>query len=141
MSSTPKAILYYGFPIECPDEETHGKDYHDMNSEWSNTFGPQQPSDESNYSTPEWDQWRENNRDFEKSTRNIQIEWSGGDECEAYYMHAEGLEQTVEWNEQKPLADIDLGVKADADSSLKEFCEMFGIEFKKPGWHLGVKYF
>lgn len=141
MSSDPSAIIYYGFPIDCPDEGSGGKCYHDMNSEWKTHAGPQEPLDKSNFRTPDWDAWRDNVREYEKTNRHVTIAWSGASDSESYYVSAEGIKHEVEWDEQKPLTGVDLGPQPEADRHIKEFCEMFGIEFKQPGWHLAALYF
>jgi hypothetical protein len=139
MSADPEAIIYYGFPLEDYEDEEYS--YHDRNDEWEQLKRPEQPADKGNYRTPEWDAWREKMAIWSKSPENIEIEWSGGENCEAYYIHASGLKHSVEWNEQKPLAGISFESQPEADEQLRQFCEKFGIEWKQPGWHLAARYF
>lgn len=139
MSSSPEAIIYYGFPL--PDFDDDGDRSEDQNHEWNQEKRPEEPADHSDYKTPEWDVWREKFRAWEASPENIRIEWSGGESYEAYYVHAKGLSHSVEWSEHKPLAGVDFGPQPAADEQLRLFCDRYGIEWTKPGWHLATRYF
>lgn len=139
MGADPDGIIYYGFPIE--DWEDNELSYHDINDEWEDLHRPAQPANKDDYRTPEWDEWRQRLREWQKGPENIQVDWSGGEMCEAYYVSAEGLKLSVEWNEQIPLAGRTFGPQPEADEQLKRFCEKFGIEWKRPGWHLAARYF
>lgn len=139
MSSSPEAILYYGFPL--PDYEYSDYSYHDINDAWEEKFRPKEPNDQSDYSTPEWDKWRESYKAWQASADNIKLAWSGAEDCEAYYVHAEGLKKYVDWGNQIEITPESLLVSEDFVQKLREFCEHNGIEWRQPGWHLAARYF
>lgn len=139
MSTDAKALIYYGFPLEDWDDPEFL--YHELNETWEKQRRPTEPEDKSSYRTPEWDEWRTEMREWEASPENVKIDWSGCENDESYYVHAEGLEVSVEWGEQKPLAEVDLLSQPEADKFIREFCEKTGIEYKQPGWHLASLYF
>ena len=139
MSTNPEAILYYGFPLK--DYEDDDYSYHDTNDEWEKEKRPAEPSDKSDYRTPEWDEWRRKVGEWNATGENIELTWSGAEGCYAYYVHAAGLSRSVEWNEQMPLKDFDFGQQTEADGNLKEFCQRFGLPWQTPGWHLACRYF
>lgn len=140
MGCDPKGILYYGVKLDAEPEF----DDMDANDAWAEANRPAQPEDKSDYKTPAWEEWREKLRVYEKSPRNVEIDWSGTDEChdEGWYVHCEGLEKTVTWDQHLEIGGMDLAKNhPEADAAIKEFCERFGLEYKTPSWHLACRYF
>jgi len=145
MGCDPKAILYYGIKLGSEPEwpEDGGVDYHTVNDDWQKMKGPKRPEDHGNYRTPEWDEWRAKLKVYEASPLSVKIDWSGTDECHdgGWYVHCDGLERCVEWDDHLNLAGFELGRNAEADAALKEFCEAFCLIWKQPSWHLACQYF
>jgi hypothetical protein len=134
MSTDPNGILFFGFPL--PDV---GDSYHDFNDEWKQEFRPKEPDDQSSYRTPEWDEWRARVQAWEATPENVQIDWSGGENCEQYFVHCEGLEKSVEWDEL--LVIESLLVPPEAEAFLHKFCDRFNLPKQPPKWHLASRYF
>lgn len=136
MSTDPSGILFYGFPLPSLIV-----DYHDLNDQWEEDHAPPTPKDKSNYRTPEWDEWRERNRQWEATLENVRIDWSGGENCEKYYLHCDGLKKSVDWDEQIVVTQADLAHQEEAAKFLHAFCDRFNLPKQQPQWHLATRYF
>lgn len=143
MGSDPQAILYYGIELgsEDPMDGEEEVDYHGANDSWAKDRRPKEPDNES-FRGPEWDQWRADLKVYEATPQYVEFDWSGAEACKKYYVHCPCYEENVEWDDQ-----IDFGHELhreshpDADETIRQFCERFGIEYKRPSWHLAVRYF
>lgn len=146
MSRDCSGILYYGFPIEIPDNEEENYDeresvydkFHVLNEQWIKQYGPLEPSNK-NYKSPEWDEWRSKQGEFNQSPQSIVIDWIGSDEFKKFYVHCYALEKEVCCGQQ-----LDLGLEPlvantfqmEAKLWISKFCEQFGITYKISTWHL-----
>jgi hypothetical protein len=138
-----KAILYYGIRLgeDDPMDGEEENDYHGANEVWAKLNRPKEPAKTNNYLGPQWDNWREEVKKYEQSTAHVEIDWSGHDNAQTYFVHCPCLEKQVEWEDQLDLGrDALLGTNPEADASIKAFCDKFGIEYKKPSWHLAALY-
>lgn len=144
MSSDCSGILYYGWAISEEDMEVlyekHGG-YHEINDAWQKRTRPEQPEDKTSYRTPEWDAWRQELQKWKKGPQNVEIEWSGGESCEQYYVHCGGLKKKVCWAEQMLIAPEGLVVPEEYTNVLFVFAGMFSIPFGDPHWHLATRWF
>lgn len=148
MSTDPSAILYYGiklgeeWPLTGKDAPDAPLGYYEISEAWVEKYRPPQPTDTSNYRSPEWDAWRALFREWQKTPQNIEVNWSGAEDCECYYVHAVGLKIEVEWNEQAEIP-LDLMTRnlAEHDEWIKRFCECYGLPYSQPRWHLASRYF
>lgn len=136
MGADPEAILFYGYPLPALVV-----DYLELNDQWENDHRPKKPEDTSNYKTPEWDEWRERVREWEKTLENVRLDWSGAEDCEQYYIHCAGLKKSVEWNELLAVSEYDLAHPMGAKKLLHEFCDRFNLPKDEPKWHLAARYF
>jgi hypothetical protein len=137
MGADVKAMLFYGFPI--PEIVV---DYHELNDTWRDVYRPPQPEDGSgNYDTPAWDEWRKKFNEWEKTPQNVEIDWSGGENSEAYFVHCAGLEKSVDWDKQLAVSPSDLEHLPEAKKWLHEFCDRFNIPKSEPQWFLAALYF
>lgn len=144
MGSSLTGILYYGFPIPGLRELLINelKDYDDLNNQWRCQHEPVVPEDKGDYRTPEWDEWREKLVAYKGSPDHIEIDCSGTEGSDdPHYVHAIALVIYSDCEESVPLSDYDLGPHPEHDAAIKRFCEMFGIEYRQPGWHLTALYF
>lgn len=139
MSTDPQAKLYYGFPLPEEFAEREDDDSYELNDAWEESHRPKQPVDKSDYGSPEWDEWRKAYDEWRKGPQNIQIDWSGSEGCEAYYLSAEGMKLSVEWNEQIKLPEF-LVVHPETKDWMRKFCEQHKIEWQEPAWYLAAKY-
>ncbi len=137
MGCDPRGILYYG--IELGNELAF--DYHDANEAWLKARRPSQPNDKTSFQTPEWNEWRRQLRAWERTCENVEVDFSGGEDCENYFISCKGIEETVEWDEQIQLGELDISLQPEADKYIEEFCNGIGIEYRQPRWHLAVRYF
>lgn len=140
MGCDPQAILYYGFPIGEPGEELEF-DVWDVEKAWIEKMAPPQPESDGSYQSPEWDAWREKNREWEASPENVAIWFSGCDSYQGHYVHADALKKSVTWTDCLPISPEDIPPSHEHDAQIKAFCEFAGIEYKQPGWHLAALYF
>ena len=136
MSADPEAILFYGHPLP-----SLVVDYHELNETWEKAHRPTVPEGDRNYQSPEWDEWRERLRKWERGLENVRIDWSGGEECEQYYVHCAGIKKTVEWNELLVVSEYDLANPFGAKALLHDFCDRFNLPKEEPSWHLAARYF
>jgi len=144
MSIDPYGILYYGFPLIADDdsktEYQEPDGWYELNEAWEHENGPKRLEDK-DYKSPAWDEWRKRYREWRKDPRSIEVTYSGADSCQRYYVHSQGLEHKVTWDEQTEIAPNLLALKQiAADESIKRFCEKAGIEYRQPAWYLAAKY-
>lgn len=137
MGTDVSGILFYGTPLPDFDEDL---DYHDLNDQWERLHQPKQPVDDGKYNSPEWDAWRIAKREWALSAQNIEIRWSGSENCNAYYIHVAGLKIEADWSDQIDITSR-LGIPPDAQQWLDQFCDLFKFERVKPAWHLAARYF
>lgn len=151
MGRSLTGILFYGFSLTNPDHEGENpylehwdRDWDGCNEAWSELYAPKQPADRSDYRTPEWDRWRSTMELWKKSPQYIEIDWSGSEECESFFVHVPAMAVEVEWSEHKSICeagkDLTFGTPA-AQHWLKLFCEHAGIKYKEPSFHLAASYF
>jgi hypothetical protein len=144
MGSDPRAILYYGIKLgnEDPMDGEEENDYHGANDAWAKLNRPKEPDRRQDYRGPQWDAWREALKAYEDSPIHVEIDWSGSDYGQSFYVHCPCLEKKVEWEHQLDLGRGDvLKPNLEADQYIKDFCDKFGIEYKTPTWHLACLYF
>lgn len=136
MGADPEAILFYGFPLPALNVS-----HLDLNDGWADDHKPPKPEDRSDYHTPEWKQWRERLHEWERTLENVEVEWSGSENCEQYFIHCAGIQKRVEWNELHVISVGDLEVPLDARGMLHKFCDRFNLPKAEPQWHLAARYF
>lgn len=136
MGRDPEAIIYYGFPVGEVEDSIF-----DVGQQWEEERRPPKPDGDLDRHGPEWEDWRKRYWEWRNSPEYVSLKWSGAEDCECNYLSAPGLTVSVEWDEQEDIANRDFGPRPEADKYMKEFCEQFGIEFKKPSWHLAARYF
>ena len=145
MSTNPEAIIYYGFPLKGFREEIYDEDYNAKNDEWLYDRRPKEPECDRTvkgyYKTPEWDVWRSKLREWEQTLENVEIDWSGVENCETYYLHCPGIALKAEWNSQVLINCANTIYDEKANQYLKEFCEQFNLPYQDPSWWLAVRYF
>lgn len=144
MGYDSQGFLYYGFPITR--REDYGSklklraDRYDLECEWEDLYRPKAPEDTSDRGNAEWDAWRERLKEWEKTPQNIEINWSGSEDCERYYVHAAGLCKQVLWSDQSQVTPEMLAPHPEADKWIEKYCEFAGIKYQQPGWYLAARY-
>lgn len=135
MSTNPHGELFWGFPVDKEDV-TRGDDSMFL-SEASFYFeakGIHVPQSK-DYKSPEWDAWREKG----KTVPGVVRLYGYGDEIKHFVAVKESFFDS-EWGEMIKLPD-GLAVKDHWRATLKEFCDVLGIPWREPAWHLTSLYF
>lgn len=144
VGTDPWAMLYYGISITPPDE--YGSepelraDRYDLEYEWEQKHRPEAPLDRSDLHSQEWEDWRKRLQEWEASSQNVQIGFSGADDCERYFVHCAAMVKRVEWSEQLEITPEMLAPNPEADEWIKKFCEFAGVEYQQPKWYLAARY-
>lgn len=138
MGTDVTAILFYGFPLPKLAVEVW-----DLNDEWQKEHRPDQPSDDSDVRTPEWDAWRKELCRYETTPEHVTIRFSGCEENPSYWLHCPCYAVSVDWEE---LAEISASTltRVDVEAAkrwLEEFCDKFNLPKRKIGWYLAARYF
>ena len=133
MSSDATAVVFFGFPLPLLRV-----DEGELNDEWLEEYRPKRPSDESNYKTPEWDEWRARLEAWKATPQFVEIDWCGSEDEKRYFIHCPCFETRIKWDlcELKTATDT-----SEAQKWLDEFCDRFNLPKKRAKWHLGARYF
>lgn len=117
-------------------------DSSECDDEWLNIEVPK--PNNSDYKSPEWDEWRNRCDAYEKSPRYVASELFGGDGNSRYCICASAITVLVEWQETAEITPEVFATATDAHrQAIREYMHKFDLpgKDKEPRWWLLSRYF
>jgi hypothetical protein len=139
LSVSTDAILFYGIPLEEDTpvslEGVVGSvaNNHEINDDWAHLKHPPEPKS-ADYQNAEWDTWREQLNDYEKSIQHVEIGIHCSLDYPMYYLH--GRQFIAYRGDVDEIDPAQLITTPEEDAVIREFCERYGIPYKQPKWYL-----
>ena len=126
-------ILFYGFPLE--EDAFDGEDWEDL---YTTKRGLRQPASK-DYQSIEWHTYWAQKRELLKALK-VTIQRCGYN-AEVKFVQFDDLSvRSEDWSVTPVDLDFtDLEVE-DARNSIRDFCEVMGIEFQEPWFHITAIY-
>lgn len=151
MGSTPRGILFYGFPLADTEDESPlfpwGLDEYeeDDSGGWEKAYfssvGLENLSvdhtrfrNDTEYNAEVRTYWYKRNE--AKARLGVDIGFAGYDGYTSYYLSAYSC--SSEWG---AMTIASMEIKPEWNEKIKHFCEMVGIEYQQPAWYLTSLYF
>lgn len=148
MGTDPHGLVFYGFALvdeegqaiePWQDEDEDVSLYCDWEKSWIKKHGglPPKPSN-LDYQSQEWNDWRATYRAMMDAC-SVKVALAGYGENLINCIVIKESYVRAEWTEILPIKSLE--TKAEWDKQLQEWCNLLGVEYRQPGWHVACLYF
>lgn len=148
MGTYPYGLVFYGFalvdengqaiePWESEDVDEEVSLYTDWQERLTEKKGNAMPKHKE-WSAPEWGAFWEKQRAVEEASP-VKVALAGYSENLINCIVVKESYVRVEWADILPITNLE--IKPEWDKQLQEWCNLLGVEYRQPGWHVACLYF